>query len=124
MNRFFILAGFAPPYESAYYDRFSRVNLQLQPPAGLPPTARVSIPRMTTPRYLHQLQPGQRATIVHVGGPAALRRRFIEMGLVRGTPILAQRVAPLGDPVAYHVKGYQLSLRREEAAFIEIQPHG
>lgn len=78
---------------------------------------------MNTPQFLHQLQPGQRATILHVGGPTTLRRRFIEMGLVRGSAIAAHRVAPLGDPVAYQIKGYQLSLRREEAAHIQIQPH-
>jgi Fe2+ transport system protein FeoA len=57
---------------------------------------------------------------VRIGGTGALRRRFAEMGIVRGELIRAERVAPLGDPVAYRVKGYTLSLRREDAAQIEV----
>jgi Fe2+ transport system protein FeoA len=70
---------------------------------------------------LCELQTGQEATIVRVGGAGPLRRRFAEMGLVRGATIRVDRVAPLGDPVAYRIKGYLLSLRREDAACIEVQ---
>jgi Fe2+ transport system protein FeoA len=69
---------------------------------------------------LSQLRPGQRATIVHVGGNGAVRRRFVEMGIVRGETVLVERVAPLGDPVEYLIKGYHLSLRREEANQITV----
>lgn len=69
---------------------------------------------------LHLLQPGQRAVISKVNGAAALRRRFVEMGIVKGETILIERDAPLGDPVAYFIKGYHLALRREEAAQIEV----
>ncbi len=75
---------------------------------------------MTISNYLHQLQTGQHAVIVHIGGNGALRRRFAEMGILRGVSIKAERAAPMGDPVAYLVKGYRLSLRREEAAQIEV----
>ena len=75
---------------------------------------------MTISKSLHQLETGQHAIIVHIGGNAALRRRFAEMGILRGVSICAERVAPLGDPVAYLVKGYRLALRREEAAQIEV----
>jgi Fe2+ transport system protein FeoA len=67
------------------------------------------------------LLPGQQAEIVRVGGHGPLRRRFVEMGLVRGETIHVERVAPLGDPVEYRVKDYFLSLRREEAAQIQVQ---
>ena len=70
---------------------------------------------------LCELQPGQQGTIVAVGGAGPLRRRFAEMGIVRGATIRVDRVAPLGDPVAYRIKGYRLSLRREDAAHIEVQ---
>lgn len=70
---------------------------------------------------LSQLRPGQRATIVHVGGNGAIRRRFIEMGIVTGEMVLVERVAPLGDPVEYLIKGYHLSLRREEASQIRVK---
>ena len=79
---------------------------------------------MTTPNYLNQLQPGQRAVIVRIGGNTALRRRFAEMGILKGVSIRAERVAPLGDPVAYLVKGYRLSMRREESAQIEVALEG
>lgn len=69
---------------------------------------------------LHQLQPGQRGVISCVNGSVALRRRFIEMGIVKGETILFDRSAPLGDPISYFVKGYHLALRKEEAAHIEI----
>lgn len=69
---------------------------------------------------LSQLRPGQRATIhsFHGGGP--LRRRCLEMGLVAGETVHAERVAPLGDPRSYLIKGYRLALRREEAALIWV----
>ena len=70
---------------------------------------------------LQDIHPGQIATIVRVGGVASLRRRFIEMGIVPGETIRSERVAPLGDPVAYRIKGYRLSLRREEASQIEVK---
>ena len=72
---------------------------------------------------LHTLVPGQKATIVHIGGTGALRRRFIEMGIVKGEVIEIERNAPLGDPVEYFIKGYHLALRKEEAALIEVTPH-
>lgn len=73
---------------------------------------------------LHLLPPGSCATIVRIGGAAALRRRCMEMGIVRGELIRTERIAPLGDPIAYRVKGYTLSLRREDAARIEVIPTG
>ena len=69
---------------------------------------------------LHLLQPGQKATITRINGATALRRRFIEMGIVKGETILVERNAPLGDPVEYFIKGYHLALRKEEAAKIEV----
>ncbi len=69
---------------------------------------------------LHLLQPGQRAIIYRINGASALRRRFVEMGIVRGETILIERSAPLGDPIEYFIKGYHLALRKEEAAQIEV----
>lgn len=69
---------------------------------------------------LHLLRPGQKATIVRIGGANALRKRFIEMGIVKGETIMIERHAPLGDPVEYFIKGYHLALRKEEAACIEV----
>jgi Fe2+ transport system protein FeoA len=69
---------------------------------------------------LHLLQPGQRATIARINGESALRRRFAEMGIIKGETILIERNAPMGDPVEYFIKGYHLALRREESAQIEV----
>lgn len=70
--------------------------------------------------YLNLLRPGQQAIITKVNGENALRRRFIEMGIIKGETILIERNAPLGDPVEYLIKGYHLALRKEEAACIEV----
>ena len=70
---------------------------------------------------LSDLEPGQRARIISVGGHGRARRRLMEMGLVRGETILVERVAPLGDPVEFFVKGYHVSLRRDVAQHIEVQ---
>ena len=76
------------------------------------------------PIQLHLLQPGQRATITRINGESALRRRFAEMGIIKGETILIERNAPLGDPVEYFIKGYHLALRKEEAAQIEVTLNG
>jgi Fe2+ transport system protein FeoA len=69
---------------------------------------------------LNLLRPGQRAIIKRMHGASALRRRFVEMGIVKGETILLERHAPLGDPMEYLIKGYHLALRKEEAAQIEV----
>jgi Fe2+ transport system protein FeoA len=79
---------------------------------------------ITQTMSLIEMHPGQSATIVRVGGMASLRRRFAEMGIVAGEVIRVDRIAPLGDPVAYRIKGYRLSLRREEASQIEVSLAG
>jgi len=70
---------------------------------------------------LDQLSPGQRGIVWRVGGKQPIRRRFMEMGFVQGARILVERVAPLGDPVAYRVKRTHLSLRKADAAFILVK---
>jgi Fe2+ transport system protein FeoA len=75
---------------------------------------------MSKTTQLHLLRPGQRAVITCINGASALRRRFIEMGIVKGETILIERHAPLGDPIEYFVKGYHLALRKEEANQIEV----
>lgn len=70
---------------------------------------------------LNRLNPGQAGRIVRVGGQTAARRRLSELGLVRGELITVERVAPLGDPVEFTIKGYHLSLRKRDAAHIEVE---
>lgn len=73
---------------------------------------------------LHLLQSGQRGTITRINGENGLRRRFAEMGILKGEMILIERNAPMGDPVEYFIKGYHLALRKTEAAQIEVTLNG
>ncbi len=70
---------------------------------------------------LSELRPGEEGVVVRVEGPPALRRRLMEMGVVRGTKIKMVRRAPLGDPIEYEVKGYNLSLRAGEADGVYVE---
>jgi Fe2+ transport system protein FeoA len=79
---------------------------------------------MSEATFLHLLRPGQRAIITRINGAIALRRRFIEMGILKGVTVQIERHAPLGDPIEYFIKGYHLALRKEEAAQIEVILHG
>ena len=70
---------------------------------------------------LNDLQPAQRGRICEVKGVGALRRRLLDMGVVPGAEIEVVRIAPLGDPVEYRVRGYRLSLRRSEATLVMVE---
>ena len=70
---------------------------------------------------LNELRPGEKAKIVKVGGKGGIHRRILDMGVVSGTEVEVKRVAPLGDPIQIRVKGYNLTLRKEEAANIQVE---
>ena len=63
---------------------------------------------------------GGTAVVSRVSGTRAVVRRLLEMGLVPGTPVTMQRVAPMGDPIELRVRNYALSIRRAEALGIEV----
>lgn len=69
---------------------------------------------------LNELKVGESGTIGTVGGEGALRLRLLDMGLIPKTKVTVQRVAPMGDPIQILIRGYELSLRREEAALIDL----
>ena len=69
---------------------------------------------------LNDIKPGQTATIVRLRGEGALKRRIMDMGLTKGTQVTVCKVAPLGDPIELAVRGYELSIRKDEAAAIEV----
>lgn len=71
---------------------------------------------------LDQLQSGQTAAVRRINGQGAVRRRLMDMGLVRGSSIEMLKAAPMGDPVEYLIRGYHLSLRKSEAQLVEIEP--
>ena len=70
---------------------------------------------------LSELKQGQTAKIKNVGGEGQLRRHFLDMGLIQGTEIQYIKAAPMGDPIEYRLWGYELTLRKEDAACIEIE---
>ena len=70
---------------------------------------------------LSELKPGQKGMISKVGGSGQTHRRILDMGVVPRTEIEVERVAPLGDPIEVKVKGYHLSLRKEEAANVYVE---
>lgn len=70
---------------------------------------------------IDDLKIGQAGTIARVGGEGALRLRFLDMGLIPGTRVTLQKVAPMGDPIQIQVRGYELTIRREDAAKITLK---
>lgn len=70
---------------------------------------------------LNKLKIGNEGIIKAVGGSGALRRRFLDMGLTPKTKIFVRKVAPLGDPMELHLRGYELSIRLEDAKMIEVE---
>ena len=73
-----------------------------------------------SPLRLSELPVGSRATIVRVEANGPIRRRLLEMGFVRGETLTVEKLAPLGDPMELVIKGYHLSLRREEGQCIVV----
>ncbi|MGN0563731.1 MAG: ferrous iron transport protein A [Candidatus Heritagella sp.] len=71
---------------------------------------------------LDQLPIGQEAVITAVGGQGELRCRFLDMGIIPKTRVRMQKVAPMGDPMEIRLRGYELTIRREDAAKITIVP--
>ena len=70
-------------------------------------------------KTLRETKIGGTARVVKVHGEGAIRRRIMDMGITRGVEIKINKVAPLGDPLEVTVRGYELSLRKEDAARIE-----
>ena len=64
---------------------------------------------------------GATVTVRKIEGEGATRRRIMDMGITKGTPIYVRKVAPLGDPVEVTVRGYELSIRKGDAESIEVQ---
>ena len=77
--------------------------------------------RETDKMTLDKLEIGKSAIITKVGGEGALRLRFLDMGLIPHTAVRMQKTAPSGDPIQILIRGYELTLRLEEASKIEIE---
>ena len=69
---------------------------------------------------LKEVSVGQTVTVKKLSGQGATKRRIMDMGITKGTEIKVRKVAPLGDPVEINVRGYELSLRKNDAENIEV----
>lgn len=69
---------------------------------------------------LDEIAIGKECRITKVGGAGELRLRLLDMGLIPKTAVRVQKVAPMGDPIEIHLRGYELTLRKEDAAQIEV----
>ena len=72
-------------------------------------------------KTLKQAKVGETVKVVKLTGQGAVKRRIMDMGITKGVEIFIRKVAPLGDPVAVTVRGYELSLRKDDASMIEVE---
>ena len=69
---------------------------------------------------LNELKVGESGRVARLVGEGAVKHRIMEMGLTKGAEVCVRKIAPLGDPIEITVRGYELSIRKDEAAKVEI----
>lgn len=72
-------------------------------------------------KTLREVAVGKSARIVKLHGEGPVKRRLMDMGITRGQEVRIRKVAPLGDPIEITVRGYELSIRKADAAMIEVE---
>lgn len=72
-------------------------------------------------KTLRDVRIGESATVVKLHGEGAVKRRIMDMGLTKHTPVYVRKVAPLGDPIEVTVRNYELSIRKADAEMIEVE---
>ena len=72
-------------------------------------------------KTLRDVRIGDSATVVRLHGEGAVKRRIMDMGITKHTPVYVRKVAPLGDPIEITVRNYELSIRKEDAGMIEVE---
>ncbi|MBF1083660.1 FeoA family protein [Solobacterium sp.] len=70
---------------------------------------------------LKEVTIGSSAKVVKLHGEGAVKRRIMDMGITKGVEVYVRKVAPLGDPIEVTVRGYELSIRKDDAAMIEVE---
>ncbi|MBE6002587.1 ferrous iron transport protein A [Oribacterium sp. C9] len=71
-------------------------------------------------KTLRDIPVGQSSTVLKIHGEGALKRRIMDMGITKGTDVFVRKVAPLGDPIEITVRGYELSIRKDDADILEM----
>ena len=72
-------------------------------------------------KTLREAKVGETVTVTKINGEGAVKRRIMDMGVTKGVELYVRKVAPLGDPVEVTVRGYELSLRKQDAEIIEVE---
>ena len=72
-------------------------------------------------KTLRDVKIGQTATVVKLHGEGSVKRRIMDMGITKHTPVFVRKVAPLGDPIEITVRNYELSIRKADAEMIEVE---
>ena len=72
-------------------------------------------------KTLREVNSGETVTVVKLNGEGAVKRRIMDMGITKGCSVYIRKVAPLGDPVEVTVRGYELSVRKEDAQMVEVE---
>ena len=72
-------------------------------------------------KTLREVGIGETARVLRLNGEGAVKRRIMDMGITKGAEIYVRKVAPLGDPMEVTVRGYELSVRKEDAGNIEVE---
>lgn len=70
---------------------------------------------------LKDVKPGQTVTVTRVSGLKSIKRHIMDMGITKGTTITVCKTAPLGDPLEVNIRGYELSIRKDDASIIEVE---
>ena len=76
--------------------------------------------RVESMQTLRDIKPGTTVRVVKIGGDGPIRHRIMVMGITKGVEIYVRKIAPLGDPIEITVRGYELSLRKDDAEIIEV----
>lgn len=72
-------------------------------------------------KTLRDLGVGEKSKVIKIHGEGKVKRRIMDMGITKGTEISVRKVAPLGDPVEITVRGYELSIRKDDADILEME---
>lgn len=72
-------------------------------------------------KTLREVKSGETVTVVKLNGEGAVKRHIMDMGITKGCSVYIRKVAPLGDPVEVTVRGYELSVRKEDAQMVEVE---
>lgn len=72
-------------------------------------------------KTLKQVKPGETVTVTRVSGLRSVKRHIMDMGITTGTTITVRKTAPLGDPLEVNIRGYELSIRKDDASMIEVE---